>query len=53
LSIIGKGQLKERAKFLNKASLMATWEDLDKDLNSDEDIEEAHLALMAQASSDE
>jgi hypothetical protein len=32
---------------------MATWEDLDKDLNSDEDIEEAHLALMAQASSDE
>jgi hypothetical protein len=32
---------------------MATWEDLDKDFNSDKDNEESNLALMAQASSDE
>ncbi|MCH83498.1 hypothetical protein A2U01_0004321, partial [Trifolium medium] len=35
-----------------KKSLMATWEDLDNDSDSNKEIEEANLALMAQACSD-
>ncbi|MCI15079.1 serine/threonine protein kinase SRPK1, partial [Trifolium medium] len=43
---------KENFKSKVKKSLMATWEDLDK-MTDGEDDEEANLALMATASSDE